>query len=50
MGGGDTFSLADCAAARALFYADWGHAIDKARPNVQAYRERLLTDRFLHGQ
>jgi glutathione S-transferase len=39
---GDTFSLADCAAAPALFYADWSHAIDPAFAHVRAYRERLL--------
>lgn len=41
-GAGDGFSLADCAAAPALFYADWTHAIDEAFPNVHAYRRRLL--------
>jgi glutathione S-transferase len=39
---GDTFSLADCAAAPALFYADWSHPIDTAFANVRAYRARLL--------
>ncbi|PTM91405.1 glutathione S-transferase family protein [Mycoplana dimorpha] len=39
---GDGFSLADCAAAPALFYADWTHAIDPALSNLKAYRERLL--------
>jgi glutathione S-transferase len=39
-GGG--FSLADCAAAPALFYADWVHPISPTFPNVQAYRQRLL--------
>jgi glutathione S-transferase len=39
---GDAFSLADCAAAPALFYADWSHAIDEAFANVRAYRKRLL--------
>jgi glutathione S-transferase len=39
---GRTFSLADCAAAPALFYADWVHPIGAAFPNVRAYRERLL--------
>ncbi|WP_433694944.1 glutathione S-transferase family protein [Paraburkholderia phenoliruptrix] len=37
-----TFSLADCAAAPALFYADWTHAIDPKFTQVRAYRERLL--------
>lgn len=36
------FSLADCAAAPALFYADWVHEIGAARPNLSAYRARLL--------
>ena len=40
---GDDFSLADCAAAPALFYADWSHPIDQAFANVRAYRRRLLT-------
>lgn len=39
---GDDFSLADCAAAPALFYADWAHPIDEALTNVHAYRRRLL--------
>jgi glutathione S-transferase len=38
----DAFSLADCAAAPALFYADWTHPIDNAYANVHAYRRRLL--------
>ena len=36
------FGLADCAAAPALFYADWVHPIGDALPNVAAYRKRLL--------
>ncbi|HYG87548.1 MAG TPA: glutathione S-transferase family protein [Azospirillum sp.] len=39
---GDAFSLADCAAAPALFYADWTHPISEAFRNVHAYRQRLL--------
>ena len=40
---GDSFSLADCAAAPALFYADWVQPLDDAEfPNVLAYRRRLL--------
>jgi len=39
---GPAFTLADCAAAPALFYADWVHEIDTAFPNVRAYRARLL--------
>jgi glutathione S-transferase len=39
-GGG--FSLADCAAAPALFYADWTHPIADTFANVHAYRRRLL--------
>jgi len=38
----DHFSLADCAAAPALFYADWVHPIDPAFTRVHAYRRRLL--------
>jgi glutathione S-transferase len=39
---GDAFSLADCAAAPSLFYADWTHPIGRECPNVHAYRKRLL--------
>jgi glutathione S-transferase len=39
---GDRFSLADCAAAPALFYADWVHPIDQSLTNLRAYRSRLL--------
>src|SRR5688572_603134 len=39
---GDHFSLADCAAAPFLFYADWTHPIDVVHANVTAYRQRLL--------
>jgi glutathione S-transferase len=38
---GDTFTLADCAAAPSLLYADWVHPIVD-RPNLAAYRARLL--------
>jgi glutathione S-transferase len=38
---GDGFSLADCAAAPALFYADWVHEIGDRCPTVRAYRSRL---------
>lgn len=40
---GGSFSLADCAAAPALFYADWVHTISADFPNVRAYRSRLNT-------
>jgi glutathione S-transferase len=39
---GHGFSLADCAAAPFLFYADWTHPIGDRFPNVVAYRRRLL--------
>jgi len=39
---GDTFTLADCAAAPSLFYADWIEEIGPARPRLAAYRARLL--------
>ena len=39
---GETFSMADCAAAPALFYADWVHRIGEAFPRLRAYRSRLL--------
>ena len=39
---GDVFSMADCAAAPSLFYADWVHEIDQKYLNLRAYRARLL--------
>ena len=39
---GGAFSLADCAGAPALFYADWVHPISEAFANARAYRQRLL--------
>jgi glutathione S-transferase len=39
---GDKFTLADCAAAPSLFYADWVEEIGDIRPRLKAYRERLL--------
>lgn len=39
---GGAFSLADCAAAPALFYADWVHPIGEACADARAYRRRLL--------
>lgn len=39
---GETFGLADCAAAPALFYADWAHPIGPAHAVLRAYRQRLL--------
>jgi glutathione S-transferase len=39
---GEAFSLADCAAAPALFYADWTHEIPSRLTNLKAYRARLL--------
>ena len=39
---GDAFTLADCAAAPSLFYADWAHQIPKTQANLRAYRARLL--------
>jgi glutathione S-transferase len=38
----DDFTLADCAAAPALFYADWVHPIGDRFSSVRAYRTRLL--------
>jgi len=40
---GDSFSLADCAAAPSLFYADWTHPIPDALGHLKAYRARLLS-------
>ncbi|GLR46476.1 glutathione S-transferase family protein [Sphingomonas astaxanthinifaciens] len=39
---GETFTMADCAAAPALFYADWVDPIGPNRPKLAAYRARLL--------
>lgn len=39
---GADFTLADCAAAPSLFYADWTHQISEAYPVLRAYRARLL--------
>ena len=39
---GDAFTLADCAAAPSLFYADWIEEIGPTRPKLAAYRSRLL--------
>jgi glutathione S-transferase len=39
---GETFTLADCAAAPSLFYADWTHRIPEHYANLLAYRARLL--------
>lgn len=39
---GNSFTLGDCAAAPALFYADWVHPIGGRFPDVCRYRERLL--------
>jgi glutathione S-transferase len=40
--GGREFSLADCAAAPSLFYADWAHPIPDALATLRGYRQRLL--------
>lgn len=39
---GKDFTLADCAAAPSLFYADWTHQISDSYPTLRAYRARLL--------
>lgn len=39
---GREFTLADCAAAPSLFYADWVEEIGPSRPRLAAYRARLL--------
>jgi len=44
---GDAFSMADCAAAPSLFYADWVHQIGEQYPTVRAYRSRLLARRSI---
>ena len=39
---GADFTLADCAAAPSLFYADWTHPISASFPLLRSYRARLL--------
>jgi glutathione S-transferase len=39
---GEAFTLADCAAAPSLFYADWVEEIGESRPRLKSYRSRLL--------
>ncbi len=39
---GDDFTMADCAAAPALFYADWTEEIPAELTTLKAYRARLL--------
>ncbi|MBI1200198.1 MAG: glutathione S-transferase family protein [Phenylobacterium sp.] len=39
---GEDFTLADCAAAPSLFYADWTYRIPETYPALRAYRARLL--------
>ncbi len=41
-GAGDAFTLVDCAAAPALFYADWVHRIPETLKTLTGYRARLL--------
>lgn len=40
--GHGSFSIADCAAAPALFYAHWAFPIPQSHENLCAYRKRLL--------
>ena len=39
---GESFTMADCAAAPSLFYADWVHQIGSGFPRLREYRSRLL--------
>ena len=39
---GDQLTMADCAAAPSLFYADWIEPIGAERPKLAEYRARLL--------
>jgi glutathione S-transferase len=39
---GADFTLADCAAAPSLFYADWTYRISEGYPLLRGYRSRLL--------
>ena len=38
----NTFGIADCAAASALFYAHWGYPIPASHTALRDYRARLL--------
>ena len=40
---GSRFTIADCAAAPALFYSDWVHPIANHHSTIAAYRARLLS-------
>lgn len=39
---GEEFTMADCAAAPSLFYADWAQPIPPAATRLRGYRARLL--------
>jgi glutathione S-transferase len=39
---GESLSMADCAAAPSLFYADWVHQIGDGTPRLRDYRAQLL--------
>jgi glutathione S-transferase len=39
---GEEFTLADCAGAPSLFYADWVHPIAEEFPTLKAYRSQVL--------
>lgn len=39
---GESFTMADCAAAPSLFYADWTYPIPERHRHLKAYRARLL--------
>jgi len=39
---GEAFTLADCAAAPGLFYAEWVHPFTEKHPHLAAYFERLM--------
>lgn len=39
---GEAFTLVECAAAPALFYADWVEPFGETRPRLSGYRARLL--------
>jgi glutathione S-transferase len=39
---GDAFTLADCAAAPSLLYAQWTHPIPERHAALLSYRKRLL--------
>ena len=42
---GEAFTMADCSAAPALFYANWVQPFVESHPGVMRYLERLMARR-----